>query len=222
MKVYRKAKIEDLIQFDKKHAGLIIGVDEAGRGPVAGPVTACALCFVKFSKDLNEALKYLDDSKRFSSNPILRKELSEEIKKFAKFSIFECSVEEIEKHNILQASLIAMRRACDDLIKKIDLKDPTTILVDGKFPIPNLKLKQKPIIKGDTLSASIAAASIMAKVHRDELMAELSEKYPEYNWKQNKGYPTPAHLNAIKEHGPCLIHRKTFLHKILTPQLKML
>lgn len=211
------------MEFDKEfqNTGLIIGTDEVGRGPVAGPVAACAVCFKDFNDDLIEALKYLDDSKKFSSNPQLRKELSEQIKSHALYSIQECSVKEIEKYNISKASLLAMKKACVDLLKQINTDNKFLILVDGKFKIPELKFPQKPIIKGDAKSASIAAASILAKVYRDDLMEELSLKFPEYNWQKNKGYPTQAHLEAINEHGLTCWHRKTFLNKILTPQLSI-
>lgn len=217
MKAYRKTKITELIKHDKKLAKLnsIIGVDEAGRGPLAGPVVACAVYFSGFDKEIQQTLKYLDDSKKFSSNPKLRKELSDEIKKVAKYSIQESSVEEIEKYNILQASLLAMKRSCKDLIKQIEFDKEVKILVDGKFIIPKFKIEQLAIIKGDGKSASIAAASIIAKVYRDEKMCKLAEEYPHYNWHQNKGYPTKSHVAALKEFGPCLWHRKTFLKKVL-------
>lgn len=221
MKTSRKVRIAELVKFDKKltksHA--VIGVDEVGRGPVAGPVMACAVYFPEFNKRLNEALKYLDDSKKFSSNPKLRKELSDEIKKFAVYSIQEASVEEIEKHNILQASLIAMRRACEDLTGQIDSDKELKILVDGKFKIPKLKIEQMTIIKGDSISASIAAASVIAKVYRDEFMAQLGEEFPVYSWHQNKGYPTPVHLAAIRKHGSCEWHRQSFLSKVYQKNL---
>jgi len=207
----------ELIKFDKKlaKAHSIIGVDEAGRGPLAGSVVACALHFPEFNKELNEAIKYLDDSKKFSSNPKLRQELAEEIKQYAKYSIKECSVREIEKYNILQASLLAMKRACEDLLKQINPDKEPILLIDGKFAIPGYKIAQTPIVKGDGKSASIAAASILAKVYRDEMMCKLAQEYPEYRWHQNKGYPTQAHIAAILEHGPCTCHRKTFLKKVL-------
>ena len=218
MSLSRKYRIAELIKFDKKYskANLIIGTDEVGRGPVAGPVVACALYFPVFNKELKESLKYLDDSKKFSSNPKLRKELSNEIKKFAQFSIQECSVQEIEKYNILQASLIAMKRSCEDLLNNINaLNKEPMILIDGRFKISKYSINQLPVIKGDSKSASIAAASIIAKVYRDELMQELGKNHPQYCWDKNKGYPTPAHLEAIKEHGICEWHRKSFLKKIL-------
>ena len=214
MKACRKNKIVELIKFDKKLAKLnsIIGVDEAGRGPLAGAVVACAVYFPEFNKEVIEALKYLDDSKQLS--PKLRQELSDEIKKLAKYSIQEASVAEIEKINILQASLLAMDRACKDLIRQVNFDKDPKLLIDGKFPIPKFKVDQMPVIKGDTKSASIAAASILAKVYRDEQMHKLAQEYPVYNWQQNKGYPTKAHIAAIIEHGACSWHRKTFLKKV--------
>ena len=126
----RKTKILELLEFDEQilNNGLIIGTDEAGRGPVAGPVVAGAVCFEEINDNLIEELNYLDDSKKFSSNPKLRKELSEQIKKYAIYSIQECTVEEIEKYNILQASLLAMRKACLDLNKQINTDKELLIL----------------------------------------------------------------------------------------------
>jgi len=217
LKTCRKPRIIELIEFDREFVGSspVIGVDEAGRGPLAGPVTACALYFPKFTEELAEILKFLDDSKKFSSNPKLRKELAEEIKKQTKYAICECSVDEIDKYNILQASLLAMKRACQKLTEQINSEYSPKILIDGKFVIPNYKTNQLPVIKGDSKSASIAAASILAKVHRDELMCRLSEQHPVYLWKKNKGYPTKAHIQAIREHGACGWHRKSFLKKVL-------
>jgi len=217
LKASRKTKLTELIKFDKKIAKLtpVIGVDEAGRGPIAGPVTACALYFSEINKELKETLKYLDDSKKFSSNPKLREELAEEIKKHSVYCIAEASVREIEKINILQASLLAMHRACDGVISQIEFKKEPIILIDGKFSIPKYNLEQIPVIKGDSKSAAIAAASILAKVHRDNFMKELAIKFPQYCWHQNKGYPTAAHIEAISEHGQCKWHRKTFICKVL-------
>jgi len=216
LKAYRKSRIDELVKFDKKYAKthVIIGTDEAGRGPVAGPVVACALCFHKYNKELSEALKYLDDSKKFSSNPKLRKELSEEIKNYALYGLAECTVKEIEEINILQASLLAMKRACNNLISNMNSDKDIKILIDGRFLIKKYPYEQIPIVKGDSKSAAIAAASIIAKVHRDEMMIKLAEEYPKYNWHQNKGYPTPAHLDAIRNYGICCWHRRSFLSKL--------
>lgn len=215
MKISRKSKINELIEFDKNMADNypLIGLDEAGRGPVAGPVTASAVYFPGFDKDIIEAISYLDDSKKFSSNIKLRKELSDEIKRVAKYSIKECSAREIEKYNILKASLLAMKRAFEDLMSQINLEKPPVLLIDGKFKIPELKYSQKAVVKGDSKSASIAAASILAKVDRDELMINLSKEFPYYGWDKNKGYPTKVHIEAIEEHGLCDWHRKTFIIK---------
>jgi len=222
LKIYRKSRIEELVDFDKRHGNFIIGTDEAGRGPLAGPVVASAVFFPEFNDEVLETIKFIDDSKKFSSNPKLRKELAEQIKKVVKYSIFECSVEEIEKYNILHASLLAMKKACDDLFYQItDVSEEITILIDGNFIISGYKKPQKAVKKGDSMSASIAAASILAKVYRDELMAELSKEFPVYEWHKNKGYPTAAHIEAIKTYGSCKWHRKTFLWKIISEQKKI-
>lgn len=221
MKTSRKPKIKELINFDKKlnSKNIIIGTDEAGRGPLAGPVVACALHFPKINKEVTEAIKYLDDSKKFSSNSKLRKEIAEEIKKYSVYKLAECTPREIEKYNILQASLIAMRKASEDLLKELLPDTEPLILVDGNFKIPQIAAQQIPVIKGDSKSASIAAASILAKVERDEKMTILSEEFQEYNWAKNKGYPTKAHIEIILEKGPCEHHRQTFLNKIFQKKL---
>ena len=221
MRILRKSKIKELVEFDHRHSSVVVGTDEAGRGPVAGPVVASAVYFPEFSNEVCEVIKFIDDSKKFSSNPKLRKTLSESIKSVAKYSIQECSVEDIDKINILQASLLAMRKSCEDLISQVGSQENLIILVDGNFIIPKYNIMQKAVKKGDTLSASIAAASILAKVHRDELMQELSEKFPLYGWHKNKGYPTKTHIDALRKHGPCCWHRKTFLGKVLCEQKKI-
>ncbi len=219
MKTSSKSRIKELINFDKSHGNIVIGTDEAGRGPVAGPVVASAVYFPEFNDEVAQAVEFIDDSKKFSSNPALRKELSEQVKKVAKYSICQCSVDEIEKYNILQASLLAMKRACNELFSGPEVKkNGAVILVDGKFVISGYKIPQKAVKKGDSLSASIAAASILAKVYRDELMAKLSEEFPVYDWVNNKGYGTSAHIQAIKTYGYCKWHRKSFLSKIFAEQ----
>jgi ribonuclease HII len=222
LKISRKSKIEELIEFDHGHGSLVIGTDEVGRGPLAGPVVAGAVYFPELNKEVIEVIKFIDDSKKFSSNHKLRKELSEGIKSVAKYSIQECSVEEIDKINILQASLLAMKKSCEDLIAQVSAnKDKIIILVDGNFVIPKYNYQQKAIKKGDTLSASIAAASILAKVHRDELMINLAKDFPQYGWHKNKGYGTQQHRDAILAYGSCKWHRKLFLNKILCEQKKI-
>lgn len=225
MKILRQSKIEELVTFDCKHGSVVIGTDEAGRGPLAGSIVASAVYFPELSKEVCEVIKFIDDSKAFSSNHKLRKELSENIKSVAKYSIQECTVEEIDKINILQASLLAMRKCCDDVIKQISAdKKSIIILVDGPYEISKYNkynYKQKAVKKGDTLSASIAAASILAKVYRDELMDILSEEFPQYGWHKNKGYGTQEHREAILTYGACKWHRKKFLDKILCEQKKI-
>lgn len=221
MKTHRKPKIKELLDFDNalRANNFLIGTDEAGRGPLAGPVVACAVHFETITPELEEAIKYLDDSKKFSGDSKLRKELSEEIKKHARYKIAECSAREIEKHNILQASLIAMRRACEELLKEMLPQNEPLILIDGRFKIKDMQALQMPVVKGDSKSASIAAASIIAKVERDEQMIAFAQEYPQYAWEKNKGYPTKAHIEAILKHGECDMHRKTFLNKIFQKKL---
>ncbi len=210
MKARKYPRIRELADFDRKFNCPVIGTDEAGRGPIAGPVVAGAVSFTEFNDEVCEAIKFIDDSKKFSSNPSLRKELAREIKNVAKYGIAECSVGEIEEYNILQASLLAMKKACESITGN----ECALVLVDGRFTIPSYIKNQKAVKKGDSLSASIAAASILAKVHRDELMEALAEKFPVYNWHKNKGYPTKAHIEAVRAHGYCEWHRKNFLSKI--------
>ena len=191
-------------QFDLSYDQPVAGVDEVGRGPLAGPVVAAAVII-----DINNIPDGINDSKKLSKKN--RLEISNEIIKYSICSIAEASVEEIDAINILQASLLAMNRAIEGLSKK-----PRTILVDGKFK-PKTSLPTHTIIKGDGKSLSIAASSIIAKVYRDNLMTGLSKKYPEYLWEKNAGYGTKQHLLAIKKCGITPIHRKSFkpIHNIL-------
>lgn len=180
---------------------IICGVDEAGRGPLAGPVCAAAVILPKHLE-----LPGLTDSKKLTDKK--RRELYPIIKEQAiAYGIGFASEKEIDEVNILQATFLAMQRALDQLNVKPDLA-----LIDGNrkkdFGIP-----VKTVVKGDSLSANIAAASVLAKVTRDDLMLEMAEKYPEYHFDIHKGYGTKAHYAALTEHGPCLIHRMTFLRK---------
>lgn len=219
MKTLEQSKINDLFSFDEKQLKdlnnyILIGTDEAGRGPLAGPVTAAAVCFNEVNKELKSELIRLNDSKKLTHK--IRKELCDEIKKHSFWSICECTVEEIESYNILQASLIAMKRSCRDVLKQLGVEDcKALILVDGKFIIPDYIKEQQYIIKGDSKSASIAAASILAKVARDDLMIKLSEEFPQYDWHKNKGYGTKTHRHALKEYGKTIWHRPSFLKKLL-------
>ena len=206
---------------------VIIGTDEAGRGPGAGGVFASAVYFNSLDNDLIEKLSCLNDSKKLSKKK--REELFETILKNTINSTVCIEVEEIEKINILNASLKAMKLACENVINEVKSEKEKgksrsgiparqhesdfMVLVDGNKLIKDFKHPQKFIIKGDSKSASIAAASILAKVSRDRYMEELHNKFPEYNWIKNAGYLTREHLNAIDKYGITPVHRKTFLRK---------
>jgi ribonuclease HII len=178
--------------------GLVAGVDEAGRGPLAGPVLAAAVIL----DDLNP-VRGLADSKVLS--PLRRERLFDEIRARAlAFCIAEASVEEIDRLNILQATMLAMRRAVDGL-----RLPPARVLVDGNR-LPVLRMPAEAIVRGDARVPAISAASILAKVRRDQLCLELHRSHPQYGFDAHKGYPTPAHLSALRRHGPCLAHRRSF------------
>ena len=178
--------------------GLAAGVDEAGRGPLAGPVVAAAVIL----DDLHP-IEGLADSKKLS--PRRRDQLYDEIRaKALWFAIAQASVEEIDQLNILQATLMAMRRAVVGLRLK-----PVKVLVDGN-QLPVLKVLAEAIVKGDTKVPAISAASILAKVHRDRWCPEVHQEFPQYGFDQHKGYGTAFHLNALKIYGACLHHRKSF------------
>lgn len=210
-----------LFKFDKDfNTDLIIGTDEAGRGPGAGGVFASAVCFPNPDTKLIEQLNNLNDSKQISKKT--REELYEIIISKTINSTVCIEVEEIEKINILNASLKAMKLACENVISKVcnrgeylshQQESNILVLVDGNKRIKDFSCPQQFIVKGDSKSASIAAASILAKVSRDRYMVELDEKFPQYNWKQNAGYLTKEHLNAIDKYGLTPYHRKKFLQK---------
>lgn len=209
--------MSELFKFDKKY-GVVIGTDEAGRGPAAGGVYAAAVYFPEISKGLMKDLEKLNDSKKLSSNT--RDMLYDIILNNSVNSIISIDVDEIEKFNILNSSLKAMKLACEDVIKKVQLKDFIT-LVDGNKSIKNYNYPQKYIIKGDGKSASIAAASILAKVTRDRYMKEIAHEYPQYHWENNAGYLTKEHLNAIDTYGLTKYHRPSFLKKHFEKQLSL-
>jgi len=181
----------------------IAGVDEAGRGPLAGPVVSAAVILPDdFSlAGINDSKK-LTEKKRDALFPLIREQA-------IAFGVGIASHEEIDRINILQASLLSMKRAVENISIPPDFITPDFLLIDGKFTIDS-PIGQDAIIKGDSKSISIAAASIIAKVTRDAMMKDLHDTYPLYNFIQHKGYPTKAHKQAILDHGPCPVHRKTF------------
>lgn len=181
----------------------IAGVDEAGRGPLAGPVYAAAVILGE-----NEIIEGLNDSKKLTKKR--REELFDIIcKKAIAYSVYSVDEKRIDEINILNATFEAMNGAVSNLSIK-----PQYVLIDGNR-ILGMETPHETIVKGDAKSASIAAASILAKVSRDRYIDELSEKYPEYGFSNHSGYGTKEHIEALKKYGPCEIHRKTFLKKIL-------
>ncbi len=195
-------RLADLYLYENKLVArgieAVAGVDEAGRGPLAGPVAAAAVILPPGAR-----IHELNDSKRLS--PAKRKALALEIKKISKaWAVGMSTVEEIRDLNIHHASMLAMRRALEGL-----KTDPEHVLVDG-FAIPNLKFPQTRIVGGDGKSASIAAASILAKVARDDLMDLVHFLYPQYGFNRHKGYATPDHIRALRRYGPCPLHRQGF------------
>ncbi len=182
----------------EKGFGKVAGIDEAGRGPLAGPVVAAAVVLGpgKFQSEISDS-KQLSPKKRLLAY--------EEILHTCSVAVGIASVEEIDRLNILQATLLAMGRA----VRNLPIA-PDFCLVDGPHAIPSLDVLQKPVVRGDRLSLSIAAASIVAKVKRDALMLDYHELYPQYNFGKNKGYATEEHRRAILANGRCPIHRSSF------------
>lgn len=181
---------------------ILCGVDEAGRGPLAGPVCAAACILPR-----GLVIDGLDDSKKLSDEK--RRELFDVIKREAvSFGVAFASVEEIEEHNILRATFMAMNRA----IAKLDVV-PELAIIDGNRAA-GIEMPARCIVKGDSKCADIAAASILAKVTRDEYMIAMAEKYPEYRFEKHKGYGTKLHYEALREYGPSPIHRMSFLKKV--------
>lgn len=188
---------ENLNLFDYAHE-VICGVDEAGRGPLAGPVTAAAVIL-----DPARPIHGLRDSKKLTE--ARRDALAAEIKAHAlAWAIAECSVEEIDQLNILQASMLAMRRA----VEKLSVT-PTLALIDGNR-CPVMSVRSEAIIKGDDKVDAISAASILAKTVRDALLYQLHQEYPQYALDQHKGYPTALHLERLRQHGVAPIHRRSY------------
>ena len=181
---------------------MICGIDEAGRGPLAGPVAAGAVIL-----PADHDILYLNDSKKLSAKKrdMLFDQIREEAVSWAVGLVEPARIDEI---NILQATYEAMRIAIGKLTARPD------VLVNDAVTIPGVLIPQVPVIKGDAKCISIAAASILAKVTRDRIMEEMDAKYPEYGFAKHKGYGTKEHMDAIREHGPCPIHRRTFITKI--------
>ncbi len=200
-----RARIEAMKEFEYKYSdcSFICGIDEVGRGPLAGPVYAAAVILPR-----DKEILYLNDSKKLSEKK--RDELYDVIMENAvAVGIGQASWETIDEINIKQATLRAMREAVEALKVRPDM-----LLVDAEH-IPDIDIRQVGIIKGDARSVSIAAASIIAKVTRDRIMCKYAEQYPEYDFAGNKGYGTAAHIEALKKFGPCPIHRKTFIKNFI-------
>lgn len=197
----------DWLEFEKaaklKGYKAVCGVDEAGRGPLAGPVYAATVILPDglIIDGVNDSKK-LSEKKREALFDVIRE-------KSISYSIASASVEEIEELNILNATMLAMKRAVEELKVPADYA-----MIDGNH-LPKLNIDSEFVIKGDSKSMSIACASILAKVSRDRLLCEYAEKYPQYHFEKHKGYGTKAHIEALKEFGPCPIHRPSFLKKIL-------
>lgn len=195
-----KQRTWEMLSYERQYAGCIIcGIDEVGRGPLAGPVTACAVIL-----DPKKEILYLNDSKKLSEKK--REELYGEImEKAVCVAVGEADWKRIDEINILQADYEAMREAIGKLAVTPDL------LLNDAVTIPGIDIRQVPIVHGDAKSASIAAASIVAKVTRDRKMLEYDRLYPEYGFASNKGYGTKEHILALKKYGPSPVHRKSFI-----------
>ena len=196
-----------LHEFDLSKGEIVIGVDEAGRGPLAGNVVAAAAILKKYSSDLDE----INDSKKLTEKK--REKLFDVIMENFYIGVGEATPEEIDEINILNATFLAMRRALENLKKQCSTD--YLVLVDGNFKIREYEGEQEFVIKGDAKSLSIAAASIIAKVTRDREMIEEGKKYPEYKFEKHKGYGTKLHKEKLLELGILPIHRKSFLNKII-------
>lgn len=225
------SRIIQLFTFDLNQKRVVIGTDEAGRGCGAGGVFASAVCFNKRSQELVEQLEDLNDSKKLS--PKKRESLYDIIKENTVNSTVCIEVDEIERINILNASLKAMRLACEDVINQLYplpeekekliarnmlSRSEIMILIDGNKRIWDFDYSQRYVVKGDARSASIAAASILAKVSRDRYMLRLDAEFPQYNWKDNAGYLTKEHMALIDKYGMCKYHRPSYLQKHFAKQ----
>lgn len=216
----QEIKSKKLFDYDLSLKKIIIGTDEAGRGCGAGGVFAAAVYFNNLTEELQQELAILNDSKKLSKKH--REEIFDTIKNNTINSVICIEVEEIERINILNASLKAMNLACTNVINQIKAKeDDLLVLVDGNRLIRQFDYHQQTIIKGDGTSASIAAASILAKVSRDRYMDKLNEEYPQYKWSDNAGYLTKEHLSMIDKYGISPYHRPSYLRKHFAQQEQM-
>jgi ribonuclease HII len=192
-------------KLEKSLPGIVCGLDEAGRGPLAGPVVA-ACVYIPEENRRKRFWSRVNDSKKLTVEQ--REELFSCIAEHAAYGICQASVAEIDRINILQASMLAMKRAMVMMAADHGVR-PSIALVDGNYP-PRLPCAVQTVIGGDAISLSIAAASILAKVTRDRMMRELCSRYPAYGWSRNAGYGTPQHLTALQEHGVTDHHRRSF------------
>jgi len=192
-------------KFDQQFQSPLFGIDEVGRGPLCGPVVS-ACVYIPTENLENPLWDSINDSKKISA--IKREKLFEPLKELCVYGIAEASAQEIDQLNIHHATLLAMKRAYKDMIDGNDI-EPKTALIDGKFA-PDLPCATQTVIKGDSTSLCIAAASIIAKVTRDRLMTKLHEEYPHYGWDSNAGYGTKAHMEGLKTHGLTPFHRLSF------------
>ena len=198
--------MNSLREFDETYEGTVLGVDEAGRGPLAGAVVAGAVIIPEYFSELDE----INDSKKLTEKK--REKLFEIIMEKCIVGIGISDEKEIDEVNILNATFSAMRKAISQVTEKAEFD---VVLVDGNHKIKGYMRKQEEVIKGDAKSLSIAAASIVAKVTRDRMMLEVAKEFPEYNFAKHKGYGTKLHREILLEKGPCKYHRKSFLKKIL-------
>lgn len=203
--IEERKRLEQMKEFESGYEAhiLLCGIDEAGRGPLAGPVVAGAVIL-----PVDCEILFLNDSKKLSEKR--REALFEEVaEKAVSYGVGIVNPGVIDEINILQATYEAMRQA----ISKLEVKPD--VLLNDAVRIPDVDIEQIPIVKGDAKSVSIAAASIMAKVTRDHMMIEYDKLYPEYGFAKHKGYGTAAHIAALKEYGPCPIHRRSFIKKFV-------
>lgn len=198
-------KLSPDFSLEEKYQGNVCGIDEVGRGPLAGPVVSACVFIPKEMRTCG-FVEFIKDSKKLP--PKKRESLHNEIIQKFPYAISVISAQEIDKHNILQASLLAMSKAHDKLARKSGIYFEHA-LIDGN-KIPDISTPASAVVKGDSKSKSIAAASIIAKVHRDKIMKELACEFPDYGWERNSGYPTKEHREALIKHGITPFHRRSF------------